>query len=214
MTKQGSFKRAVRQRARETGVQYTQARAAMAKGETAEAPDRPFEQAALKAHLEDRYGIRIASMEAIDGHQPATLRVHREDGPDWVARIFSNPADEISAVEGDAEVLQFLANQDFPAERVAHEEPVSVLEGNGVLVTEFVEGGSPFSWTNPQLVTPAVQLRAGGAARTPAYAARSGWRYGPGRRFFWGARSFPRTAASRSCGGYERPGECGRCRRA
>lgn len=156
MTKQGSFKRAVRQRARETGERYTEARAAMAKGETAEPPDRPFEHAVLKAHLEERYGIRIASMEAIDGHQPATLRVHRDDGPDWVARIFSHPADEVSAVEGYAEIMRFLALHDFPAERVAHDEPVSVLDGHGVLVTQFVEGGSPFSWTNPQ-VTPAVQ---------------------------------------------------------
>lgn len=156
MTKQGSFKRAVRRRARETGERYTEARAAMTKGETAEPPDRPFEHAALKGHLEERYGIRIASMEAIDGHQPATLRVHREDGPDWVARIFSNPADEVRAVQGDAEILRFLAAQDFPAERIAHDDPVSVLDGNGLLVTEFVEGGSPFSWTNPQ-VTPAVQ---------------------------------------------------------
>ena len=72
------------------------------------------------------------------------------------SRIFSHPADEVSCVEGDAEILQFLAEREYPAERVAHDHPVSVLDGNGVLVTEFIEGGSPFSWTNPQ-VTPAVQ---------------------------------------------------------
>lgn len=156
MTKQGSFKRAVRKRARESGQRYTEARAAMDEGDSSEPPHRPFEQTSLRAHLEERYGIRITSLAIIDEHQPATLRVHREDGPDWVARIFSHPADEISAVEGDAEILRFLALQEFPAERVAHDEPVSVLDAHGVLVTEFVKGGSPFSWTNPQ-VTPAVQ---------------------------------------------------------
>ncbi|MGH9370580.1 MAG: phosphotransferase enzyme family protein [Vicinamibacterales bacterium] len=161
MTKQGGFKRAVRKRARESGQRYTEARAAMDKGKSAVPLHRPFEHAAVKAHLEERYGIRITSLASIDGHQPATLRVHREDGPDWVARIFSHPADEVSCVEGDAEILRFLALHDFPAERVAHDEPVSVLDGHGVLVTEFVEGGSPFSWTNPQ-VTPAVQYELAG----------------------------------------------------
>src|SRR5439155_19040442 len=64
--------------------------------------------------------------------------------------------DEAGCVDGDAEILRFLASRDFPAERIAHDEPVSVLDGHGVIVTEFVEGGSPFSWTDPQ-VTPAVQ---------------------------------------------------------
>ena len=96
MTKQGSFKRAVRQRARETGQRYTEARASMAEDETADPLHRPFEHASLKSHLEEQYGIRVTALESIDGHQPATLRVRREDGPDWVARIFSHPADEVS----------------------------------------------------------------------------------------------------------------------
>jgi hypothetical protein len=58
-----------------------------------------------------------------------------------VARIFSSPTDSVSRVEGDAEILRFLASHDFPAERIAHDEPVSVLNGSGVIVTEFVEGG-------------------------------------------------------------------------
>ena len=59
MTRQGSFKRAVRQLACESGQRYTEARAALEKGKTAERPTRPFEHAALKAHLEAHYGIRI-----------------------------------------------------------------------------------------------------------------------------------------------------------
>jgi Ser/Thr protein kinase RdoA (MazF antagonist) len=49
----------------------------------------------------------------------------------------------VSRVEGDAEILRFLASHDFPAERLAHDEPVSVLNGSGVIVTEFVAGGRP-----------------------------------------------------------------------
>ena len=53
------------------------------------------------------------------------------------------PADKVSRVEGDADILRFLASHDFPAERLAHDEPVSVLNGSGLIVTDFVEGGRP-----------------------------------------------------------------------
>ena len=144
MTKQGSFKRAVRKRARESGQRYTQARAAMDQGKVPPPNDRRVEHAALKAHLEQRYGMRITSMAGIAfpswRERPCTLLVKRKDGSPWVARVFSSPADTVSRVEGDAEILRFLASHDFPAERLAHDEPVSVLDGAGVIVTEFVEG--------------------------------------------------------------------------
>jgi Ser/Thr protein kinase RdoA (MazF antagonist) len=116
---------------------------------------RPFEHAALRAHLEKRYGIRITSMAPIVASgmtYSSTLLVHRKDGPAWVARVFSSPADKVSRVEGDAEILRFLASHDFPAERLAHDESVSVLDGAGVIVTEFVEGGRPTD--NPATNTP------------------------------------------------------------
>ncbi len=156
MTKQGSFKRAVRQHAHRSGQRYTEALADL---EIADKQpfvhDRPFDHTALTAHLETRYGIRIASLASIDddprtrprgswpGHYPATLLVKRTDGRPWIARVFSAPADRVSRVEGDADILRFLAAHDFPAERVAHAEPVSVFNGSGVLVTEFVDGGRP-----------------------------------------------------------------------
>jgi Ser/Thr protein kinase RdoA (MazF antagonist) len=65
-------------------------------------------------------------------------RVGRTDGPDWVARWF--PARRSTgAAAGDAEILAYLAAHDFPAERCAAAEPVSVLDGRPVLVTEWVE---------------------------------------------------------------------------
>lgn len=167
MTRQGSFKRAARQRARASGQRYTEARAALEKGRSPDRPTRPFERAALKAHLEARYGIRITSVAPIDdpasrprgswdGHYPSTLLVKRQDGPPWVARIFSSPADKVSRVEGDADILRFLASHDFPAERLAHHEPVSRLNGGGVIVTEFVEGGRPTD-AHGRVESPAVQ---------------------------------------------------------
>ncbi|TDD14472.1 aminoglycoside phosphotransferase [Kribbella turkmenica] len=156
MTKEGSFKRAVRQRAQATGLRYTEARAALEKGRTSPfARTRPVEFAELRAHLETRYGIRITSIAPIDddpetrprgswvGHYPWTLVVKREDGSPWIARVFSSAADTVGRVEGDAEILRFLALHEFPAERRAHDDPVSVLQGSGVIVTEYVEGGRP-----------------------------------------------------------------------
>ncbi|MEV6413912.1 phosphotransferase [Kribbella sp. NPDC051718] len=156
MTKQGSFKRAVRDRARQTGQRYTQALADLEQiNRSPFARTRPFERADLKAHLETRYGIRISSLAPIDddpatrpdgswpGHYPSTLFVRREDGPPWIARVFSSPADRLARVEGDAEILRFLAAHDFPAERIAHEEPVSVFDDSGVIVTQFIDGGRP-----------------------------------------------------------------------
>ncbi len=64
--------------------------------------------------------------------------VKRSDGPDWVARRF--PARRsVAAVRGDAEILEYLATQNFPSERCAADEPVSELDGRAVLVTEWVE---------------------------------------------------------------------------
>lgn len=167
MTKQGSFKRAVRQRARATGERYTEARAALEQGKTADRRPRPFDRAALTAHLEAQYGTRITSLALIDdeatrprgsweGHYPSTLVVRREDGPAWVARIFSSTADDVSRVEGDADILRFLAAHDFPAERLARDDAVSVLDGSGVIVTEFVDGGRPTD-EHGRLESPAVQ---------------------------------------------------------
>lgn len=161
MPKQGGFKRAVRRRARETGERYTQARAAMDKRKQ-EFPAfghpsvRPFDHAALKEHLETRYRTRITAIAPITASgmtYSSTLRVQR-DGPDWVARVFSSPADTVSRVEGDAEILRFLASNDFPAERLANDQPVSVLDGSGVIVTRFVEGGRPID--DPATNTPAT----------------------------------------------------------
>lgn len=93
----------------------------------------------LPAHLESRYGIRVASTTALD---VGVIRVDRRDGPSWVARVFP-AARPLAAAEGDARILQALERQGFPAERCASADPVSVHEGQAVLVTELVPGARP-----------------------------------------------------------------------
>jgi len=117
----------------------------------------------VQAHLEATYGIRIVSLAPIDddpatrpansweGHYPSTLFVRRSEGAPWIARVFSSPSDTVARVEGDAEILAFLADHDFPAERLAHDKAVSVLDGKGVLVTEYVEGGRPANTGTPDV---------------------------------------------------------------
>lgn len=94
---------------------------------------------ALPAHLEQRYGIRVTQVTRLDG---GVFKVTRDGGPPWVDRlqVSSRP---IARTEADAEVLRFLERQDVPAERCAHPEPVSVLDGRAVLVTGFVPGPRP-----------------------------------------------------------------------
>jgi Ser/Thr protein kinase RdoA (MazF antagonist) len=88
----------------------------------------------LAAHLDDTYGIEVTGMDQLD---LGVYRVDRAGGPSWVARLF--PALRPRAeVDGDAEILTRLAELEYPAERVAAPEPVSVHEDQPVLVTEYV----------------------------------------------------------------------------
>jgi Ser/Thr protein kinase RdoA (MazF antagonist) len=96
-------------------------------------PGRPAQR--VWAHLEARYGVRVDAMTDLD---LGVWRVGRADGPDWVARWFPVRR-TVRAAAGDAEILAYLAAHDFPAERCATAEPVSVLDGRAVLVTEWAE---------------------------------------------------------------------------
>lgn len=93
----------------------------------------------LRAHLADRYGIRVSAMLTLDQE---VILMRRSDGPNWVARIF--PAQRpLAEVEGDAEILRWLEREGYPAERCAHEQPVSIFGDQAVLVTEAVGGVRP-----------------------------------------------------------------------
>ena len=89
---------------------------------------------ALPAHLAATYGIEVAQIAQLD---LGVYRVDRADGAGWVARVFPRSRPRRHA-DGDADVLRTLATLDYPAERLAADEPVSMLEDQAVLVTEYV----------------------------------------------------------------------------
>jgi Ser/Thr protein kinase RdoA (MazF antagonist) len=93
---------------------------------------------AIAAHLAATYGIEVDGAAEIE-QGGGVFHVRRADGPDWIARWF--PADRpLELAQGDAAILRFLADTEFPAERCAHPDPVSVLDGRAVLVTEHAGG--------------------------------------------------------------------------
>lgn len=135
MTQNSGFKKVVRRHAAETGQRYTEAMADLegveARMEYAPGAER------LVAHLRDRYGIDAVGATQISQHVNYVLRVDRNDGDPWVARAFP-PARPPIGADGDAAILRFLEANDYPAERLAVDDPVSEFEGSTVLVTEFV----------------------------------------------------------------------------
>jgi methyltransferase (TIGR00027 family) len=93
----------------------------------------------LPGHLERTYGIEVESMSQLDS---GVLKIARRDGVDWVARVFTASRGE-AAAHGDAEILAWLAGAGFPAERLAHPQPLSTLASQTVLVTEHLPGRQP-----------------------------------------------------------------------
>lgn len=77
----------------------------------------------LRAHLAQHYGFHACILYTLD--QDVTL-LRRNDGPSWVARVFG-PQRSRAVVEGDAEILRWLQEVGYPAERCATEDPVSSL---------------------------------------------------------------------------------------
>jgi methyltransferase (TIGR00027 family) len=90
----------------------------------------------LPAHIESAYGMPVVRARELD---LGVFQVVRADGTRWIARVF--PASRSTeAAHLDARVLDWLAGHGVPAERCAHERPVSVHAGQPVLVTQFVPG--------------------------------------------------------------------------
>jgi Ser/Thr protein kinase RdoA (MazF antagonist) len=137
MTKDASFKKAVRRHAEQTGQRYTEALTDLA-GLSARMHHEPVPERLL-AHLRDRYGIDPVAATKLSVHKTYVFRIDRKDGSPWVARAFP-PARPRTGVEGDATILRFLERQDYPAERLAAQDAVSDFDGSAVLVTRFIEG--------------------------------------------------------------------------
>jgi Ser/Thr protein kinase RdoA (MazF antagonist) len=138
MTKDARLKKVVRRHAQETGQRYTEARTDLEElGARLHHEHRPV-GSQLLVHLRDRYGIDAVAATRLGAHHPYVFRIDRNDGDPWVARAFP-PARPRAGAEGDASILRFLEQHDFPAERLAAEEAVSDFDASAVLVTRFVE---------------------------------------------------------------------------
>ena len=157
MTDGKDLKRLVRQRMAKTGESYTTALAHFRPKGQERSPIDDLRDAIytrtgideLGSHLEARYGIEVAKLTELD---VGVYRVARHDGPAWVARVF--PARRpLRETELDADVLRHVAHHGVPAERCAHHEPVSMLDGQAVLVTELLVG------TNGRSETTAAALQ-------------------------------------------------------
>jgi Ser/Thr protein kinase RdoA (MazF antagonist) len=88
----------------------------------------------IAEHLDQAHGIRVSRLSQLD---LGVYRADRQDGSALVVRVFpaARPHD---AVAGDAEILELLADCDFSSERAAAPEPLSVIYGQSVLITEYV----------------------------------------------------------------------------
>lgn len=94
----------------------------------------------LSDHLAATYQVTVERMVPLEPWAPeGAQRVDLADGASWVARPLP-PARPIEAVHGDAALLAFLEAQAFPAERLAHPEPVSAWERGSVIITELLHG--------------------------------------------------------------------------
>jgi len=100
----------------------------------------------LRLYLEKRYGVRITGLIRLDR---GVYQVKMEGGRSWVARVFSAERG-VERAQGDAEVLRFLEEQDFPAEKCARPDAVSNPGGRSVIITEFIEGAKP-DWSEATL---------------------------------------------------------------
>ena len=137
MTKESGFKKVVRRHGAETGQRYTEALTDL-EGLGARMNHEPVAERLL-AHLRSRYSIDAVSATKLSVHKSYVFRIDRGDGEPWVARAFP-PARPRAGVEGDAAILRFLERHDYPAERLAVDDPISDFDGSAVLVTRFVEG--------------------------------------------------------------------------
>jgi Ser/Thr protein kinase RdoA (MazF antagonist) len=93
----------------------------------------------LQKYLERHYKIRIVGFTRLDR---GVFRADKAEGRSWIVRVFPMSR-SLERVQGDEQVLHFLEENNFLAERCAAAEAASAPGGRGVLVTEFVEGTPP-----------------------------------------------------------------------
>jgi Ser/Thr protein kinase RdoA (MazF antagonist) len=136
MTRHSSFKKAVRRHAEDTGQRYTEALVDL-EGIGERIFHKPDSERLL-GHLRDRYHVDPIAANQVSRHNNNVLKIDLRDGDSWIARVYP-PSRPRVGVEGDAAILRFLEEQDYPAERLAADEAVSEFDGSSMLVTRFLE---------------------------------------------------------------------------
>lgn len=123
----------------------------------------------LGPHLEKTHDISVAALTKLD---VGVFKVDRHDGSAWVARVFSE-ARPRRAAEGDVAALRYAEKHGLAAERLAVNEPLSELEGQQVVVTEFVVESTSKNRKRGSLIDMIVEqhslpVPSRGAAKRPA----------------------------------------------
>jgi Ser/Thr protein kinase RdoA (MazF antagonist) len=100
----------------------------------------------LVALVEERYGVEVdRATPFYDEPEKAIYRLDVVSGLPLVVRLFP-PDRPTERVEGDGEILRFLAEHHLPVEHVVPAvdgRATSCSEGRGVLVTRLIPGGAP-----------------------------------------------------------------------
>src|SRR5579871_4066062 len=95
----------------------------------------------LSSHLEAHYNIRVTKLVCLE---TGVFRIDQAARSIWIARVFPRKSSyAITNTTYAAKILFFLQQCGFPAEKCAHEKPVSTFRGLEVLVTEFLHGYRP-----------------------------------------------------------------------
>ena len=170
MTKQGSFKRAVRQRARATGSAVHRGARRVGAGRrrrrslthvpsrsrTHDPPSSTATGSGSPRSCRSMTTREFRPRGSWPGHYPWTLIVRRADGPPWVARVFSSPADGRAA---SRTMQTSCGSSPYKTSRPNGSLvtiPCRRSTARGVIVTEFVEGGRPTD-ADGRALSPAVQ---------------------------------------------------------
>src|SRR5262245_5526005 len=104
----------------------------------------------LSQILEHAYEIRSALVSRLAHGQKQVFRVHRSPAPDWIARLYpvADPSPSHDSVQALAQLLAFLEQHHYPAERVVRTSAGALITRAGpwrVLVTPYL--GAPLqSW--------------------------------------------------------------------
>ena len=179
MPEDHDFKRLVRRRMGKTGERYTTARAQLRPPTigSLEAAGRRTGLERLPEHLEATYGIEVRQVAELD---LGVFRVDRHDGVPWAVRVFPTVR-SIDQVEDDERVLRFVEAHGILAERPAAASAVSVHEGQGVLVTDYVLGNNARHDASGETVfalgSTLGQLHALESVQCPVHRRAGGWHH-------------------------------------